>query len=74
MTVEHDRTDWTTVRTEAQARWTKLTDADLDQVNGEATKLVDLVQARYGYSRPSVEAEVNHFLQDIARRALASAE
>lgn len=51
------------MRDEAKARWTKLSEEDLDQVQSDPERLVDLLQNRYGYARRIVIAEVGHFLQ-----------
>ena len=42
---------WRQLKGEARVQWGKLTDDDLDQVQGQAEKLVGLVQERYGYDR-----------------------
>ena len=66
MTTEQLRMAWPHVRDDAKARWTKLSDDDLDQVQADPGQLVDLLQDRYGYARQIVIAEVNHFLQQAA--------
>ena len=45
-----------------KAQWGKLTDDELDQVDGNAEKLVGLVQERYGYAKQRAEQEVDSFL------------
>jgi uncharacterized protein YjbJ (UPF0337 family) len=52
---------WHQLKGSAKAQWGKLTDDELDQVNGEAEKLVGLVQERYGYARQRAEQEVDSF-------------
>jgi uncharacterized protein YjbJ (UPF0337 family) len=52
---------WHQLKGSAKAQWGKLTDDELDQVNGESEKLVGLVQERYGYARQRAEQEVNSF-------------
>ena len=39
-----------------------LTNDDLDQVEGNATKLIGRLQERYGYAKEEAEAEFNRFL------------
>ena len=53
---------WTQVRGEARRQWGKLTDDELDQVQGNAEKLSGLIQEKYGYARERAEREVNDFL------------
>jgi uncharacterized protein YjbJ (UPF0337 family) len=47
---------------EAKRRWGKLTDDELDQVEGSFEKLVGRVQERYGYQREQAEREIDEFL------------
>jgi uncharacterized protein YjbJ (UPF0337 family) len=54
---------WRQLKGEARIQWGKLTDDDLDQVQGQAEKLVGLVQERYGYNRDQAEREVDSFVQ-----------
>ena len=42
---------WHQVKGAVKVRWGKLTDDDLTQVEGQAEKLVGIVQERYGYDR-----------------------
>lgn len=41
--------EWKELKGEIQKVWGKLTDNDLDQVNGEATRLEGLLQQKYGH-------------------------
>ena len=52
---------WHQLKGEAKARWGKLTDDDLDQVGGNAEKLIGRIQERYGYARQQAEREVHDF-------------
>ena len=53
---------WKQIKGEAQRMWGKLTNDDLDQVEGNATKLIGRLQERYGYAKEEAEAEVDRFL------------
>jgi uncharacterized protein YjbJ (UPF0337 family) len=54
---------WRQLKGEARTQWGKLTDDDLDQVQGQAEKLVGLVQERYGYNRDQAQREVDTWVQ-----------
>ncbi len=53
---------WKQIKGEAQRMWGKLTNDDLDQVEGNATKLIGRLQERYGYAKEEAEAEFDRFL------------
>lgn len=53
---------WKQVRGKAREWWGRLSDDDLDKVQGKAERLVGLLQARYGHSREEAEKEIRHRL------------
>jgi uncharacterized protein YjbJ (UPF0337 family) len=53
---------WKQMKGEAKRRWGKLTDDELDQVEGSFDKLVGRIQERYGYQRDQAEREIDEFL------------
>ena len=53
---------WHQLKGSAKAQWGKLTNDELDQIEGNAERLVGLVQERYGYQKQQAEAEVNDFI------------
>jgi uncharacterized protein YjbJ (UPF0337 family) len=55
---------WHQWKGEAKVQWGKLTDDDLTRVEGNAEKLVGVVQERYGYARERAQQEVDSFLRD----------
>jgi uncharacterized protein YjbJ (UPF0337 family) len=42
---------WHQLKGSVKAQWGKLTDDELDRVDGDAEKLIGLVQERYGYEK-----------------------
>jgi uncharacterized protein YjbJ (UPF0337 family) len=53
---------WKQLKGEAKTQWGKLTDDDLDQIEGNTEKLVGKVQERYGYGRERAEQEVDQWI------------
>jgi uncharacterized protein YjbJ (UPF0337 family) len=53
--------NWKQLKGEAQKRWGKLTDDDLDVIAGERDKLVGKVQERHGLEREEAQKEVDEF-------------
>ncbi|MBE2198899.1 MAG: CsbD family protein [Anaerolinea sp.] len=53
--------NWKQFRGEIQKQWGKLTNDDLDVINGEYEKLVGRVQERYGWSREQAERELTDY-------------
>ncbi len=56
---------WKNIRKHVRPRWQAITDAEVNQIDGHADVLVDLLEEKYGYSRSLAEDEVNRFLQDM---------
>jgi uncharacterized protein YjbJ (UPF0337 family) len=52
---------WKQLKGEAKVQWGKLTDDDLEMVNGQSDKLVGLIQERYGRTRDQAQKEVDRF-------------
>ncbi len=48
---------WKQLRGEAKVWWGKLTDDDLDKVEGNYGKFIGLLQEKYGYTREQAEEE-----------------
>ncbi|MBW6472569.1 MAG: CsbD family protein [Anaerolineaceae bacterium] len=48
---------WKQLRGEVKVWWGKLTDDDLDKVEGNYDKLIGLLQEKYGYTREQAEKE-----------------
>ncbi len=53
---------WKQFRGKAQEQWGKLTDDDLDRVEGNRDQLVGKVQERYGKDRQEAEREVDDWM------------
>ncbi len=58
---------WKQFRGQAKIWWGKLTDNDLDQINGERERLIGKLQERYGYTREQAVNDVNKHLKDMEK-------
>lgn len=59
---------WLQLKGEARRQWGKLTDDDLDQIEGNSEKMVGKLQERYGYARDEAQREVDKFLRSQEAR------
>ena len=48
---------WKQIRGQANVWWGKLTDDDLDKVDGKFDKLIGLLQEKYGYTVQQAQEE-----------------
>jgi uncharacterized protein YjbJ (UPF0337 family) len=61
--MNEDRIDgnWKQLKGKIKQQWGKLTDDDLDVIEGESEELVGRVQERYGIAREEAERQVKRF-------------
>ena len=59
---------WPILRNEVRKRWTKLTDEDLDRVNGKTDELIRVLRRRYGYAKVQAGMEINKWLCDFDQK------
>ena len=57
---------WKQLRGSIKTTFGKLTDDDLLQADGNADKMMGVLQARYGYSKEKAQTEWNNFAQQHA--------
>ncbi len=64
---------WNQLRGPIKTWWDKLSDTDLDEINGNYDILVSKLQEKYGYNVQRAEAQVKQRLGEFERehRALA---
>jgi uncharacterized protein YjbJ (UPF0337 family) len=53
---------WQQLKGQALVKWGKLTNDDLDQIEGQRDKLVGKLRERYGLERDRAEVEVDSWL------------
>ncbi len=59
---------WKQIRGDVKQQWGKLTDNEIDQINGNADKLAGYLQEKYGYSHEQAEREARRFLDKYGYR------
>lgn len=52
---------WNQLKGEVKVQWGKLTDDELDQIDGNYDKVVGKLQEKYGYDRERAEREADQF-------------
>lgn len=52
---------WKQLKGSARERWGKLTDDDLDVINGQTEQLVGKIQERYGVAREAAQKQVDEW-------------
>ena len=57
------RGKWNQLKGEIKSQWGKLTDDDLDRIEGDTQKLIGRIQERYGYARDQAKREVDDYLK-----------
>lgn len=57
--------NWGQFRGRARQQWGKLTDDELDNMEGRREELVGKIQARYGKSKDQAEDEVNRWMDSL---------
>lgn len=58
---------WKQIKGEIQKQWGKLTEDEIDVINGDREKLEGRLQEMYGYTRDQARQEVNNFLRSYDR-------
>ncbi len=54
--------NWEELKGKVQKRWGKLTDDDLDVIQGDSKILVGKLQEKYGMSKEAAEKSVEHIM------------
>ncbi len=59
---------WREMKGKIKEQWGKLTDDDLDRIEGKGEQLFGLLQQRYGYARDKAEEEYRRFTEKYSRQ------
>ena len=63
------RGQWKQLKGEVQRQWGKLTNDEVDLIEGHAEKLSGLLQERYGYGREEAERRIDEWLVQRTTRS-----
>ena len=55
--------NWKTFKGEVRQKWGKLTDDDIDVINGKREELAGRLQERYGYQKEQAEKEIDEWMK-----------
>jgi len=64
--------NWKQFRGKVLQQWGKLTNDDLDQVQGRSEQLVGRIEERYGLAKDEARRQVNKWLDDIKTPPVSS--
>lgn len=56
---------WKQVKGQAKEKWGKLTDDDLNIIDGQRQQLVGRIQERYGLAKEAAEEQVDAFVKAL---------
>ena len=54
---------WHQVKGDVRTRWGKITDDDVEQIEGSSEKFIGVLQERYGYAKDQAKQELDDFLR-----------
>jgi uncharacterized protein YjbJ (UPF0337 family) len=57
--------NWKTFKGQVQQKWGKLTDDDLDVIEGKRTELAGRLQQRYGYAKDEADKNIDSWLNSV---------
>ncbi|MFZ4764358.1 MAG: CsbD family protein [Roseimicrobium sp.] len=67
MTTLEIKGDWNIVKGQLKQKWAKLTDDDLQYIEGRQDELLGRIQKRTGESREAVEEAIQNFRAMVAK-------
>jgi uncharacterized protein YjbJ (UPF0337 family) len=57
--------DWNQIKGKVQQKWGKLTNDDLDVIEGKRTELAGRLQERYGYAKDEAERQIDSWVKSV---------
>jgi uncharacterized protein YjbJ (UPF0337 family) len=74
MNSEQLKGKWKQVKGSVKERWGKLTDDDLDVIDGQSEQLIGTIQERYGIAREAAQKQVDEWNRSLARESEVDVE
>ena len=59
--------NWKQIKGRVQEEWGRLTDDEIQQVEGHANRLLGMLQEKYGYTRREAQEQLDGFLTRIGK-------
>ncbi len=59
---------WDEVRDKIHARWDKITEEDVDQINGNHDRFINLLEERYGIAKDEAEDQLQRYLRAVLNK------
>jgi uncharacterized protein YjbJ (UPF0337 family) len=60
---------WKQVKGSVKERWGKLTDDDLEVIDGQSERLIGTIQERYGIAREAAQKQVDEWNKSLAHES-----
>jgi uncharacterized protein YjbJ (UPF0337 family) len=57
--------NWKQHKGKIMSKWGKLTDDDIESINGKRTELLGLLQSRYGCVKEQAEREIDQWIEQL---------
>jgi uncharacterized protein YjbJ (UPF0337 family) len=57
--------DWKQFKGKVQQQWGKLTNDDIDVIEGNRTELLGVIQKRYGLAKDEAERQVDNWMKTL---------
>jgi uncharacterized protein YjbJ (UPF0337 family) len=65
---------WKQLKGSVKERWGKLTDDDLDVIDGQSEQLIGTIQERYGIAREAAQKQVDEWNKSLAHESEVNVE
>jgi len=63
---------WIQVRNKIHTRWSRLTEEDIDKIDGKYDQFIGMLQERYGCAKEQAEDQLQGYLKAITRKSKSS--